>query len=211
MRNHWTQEEIAILKELFSDNYTAEIARKLNRKYSSVAHKANTIGLKKSEAFRKKDLQRSAEMLKIAGAKCRFKKGMQPHNKGKPLPPKIKEKLKSTQFKKGNLPHNIKYDGHERIDKYGYVFIRISKGKYVQKHRYVWEQIHGPIPDGLLVTFKDGNKQNCVLENLELKTKQQHMESNTIARFPKELISTIKLHQKIKTIINAKEQNRRSS
>ena len=35
-------------------------------------------------------------------------------------------------------------------------------------HRAVWEEHNGPIPDGYCVVFRDGNKQNCNIENLTL-------------------------------------------
>ena len=38
----------------------------------------------------------------------------------------------------------------------------------VQKHRWVWEQAHGKIPKGYIIAFRDGNKQNCALENLQM-------------------------------------------
>ena len=41
------------------------------------------------------------------------------------------------------------------------------------KHRYVWEQAHGKIPDGYLVAFRDGNRQNCDLSNLYLISRQE--------------------------------------
>ena len=33
-------------------------------------------------------------------------------------------------------------------------------------HRAIWADVHGPIPDGHQVSFKDGDKNNCSLENL---------------------------------------------
>ncbi len=36
-----------------------------------------------------------------------------------------------------------------------------------QLHRVIWEEAHGPIPAGHQVMFKDGNKRNFDLSNLE--------------------------------------------
>ena len=38
----------------------------------------------------------------------------------------------------------------------------------MQYHRWVWEQEHGPIPEGFRVYFLDGDRRNCRIENLEL-------------------------------------------
>lgn len=39
--------------------------------------------------------------------------------------------------------------------------------KEQQLHRVIWQKAHGPIPEGWNVHFKDGNKRNFALENLE--------------------------------------------
>jgi hypothetical protein len=45
--------------------------------------------------------------------------------------------------------------------------------KMVLKHRYVWEQANGPIPDGHNIAFRDGNRQNCDLSNLYLISREE--------------------------------------
>lgn len=94
---------------------------------------------------------------------------------------------------------------HERISKDGYVEIRIRKGKYVLKHRHVWEQANGKVPKGYIVVFKDRNQNNIVVENLELISREENMQRNTIHRFPYELKSTIRLVNKLKRTINEKQ------
>lgn len=37
---------------------------------------------------------------------------------------------------------------------------------WVAKHRYVWEQAYGPIPEDHCIIFVDGNSKNCELSNL---------------------------------------------
>ena len=55
------------------------------------------------------------------------------------------------------------------MGKTGYVYIKVSDdAKMVMKHRWVWEQAHGPIPKGYNIMFRDGNRLNCSLDNLEL-------------------------------------------
>lgn len=84
-----------------------------------------------------------------------FAKGLIPHNKGKPHP--STGRAVETQFKKGNLPHNTHYAGHERVSKDGYVEISIEETnphtgfgrRYVLKHRWLWEKANGPIPEGM--------------------------------------------------------------
>ena len=70
-------------------------------------------------------------------------------------------------FKKGHDPHNTKYNGYERINKYGYIEVRISKGFFKEKHRILWEKHFGKIEKGMNIIFKDGNKRNIVIQNLK--------------------------------------------
>ena len=80
-------------------------------------------------------------------------------------------------FKKGQVPPNKKPLGHERIcSKDGYILINIDEpnphtghaNRYVHKHRWLWEKIHGPIPDGMCLKSKDGNPQSTDPDNWEL-------------------------------------------
>jgi hypothetical protein len=65
-------------------------------------------------------------------------------------------------------------------------------------HVYMWEAVNGPVPDGHIVVFKDKNPLNCLIENLEMVTREEHMIRNSIMRFPKDVISTIKLISTLK-------------
>lgn len=107
-----------------------------------------------------------------------FEKGFEPHNKGKTCLPGTGGRhpnARATQFKKGNLPHNTKYVGHERVSKEGYVEISIEETnprtgferRYVLKHRWLWEQRHGAIPAGMALKCK-GDKLNTDPSNWEL-------------------------------------------
>jgi len=100
-----------------------------------------------------------------------FEKGNVPHNAGKKCPPGRGGRhpnARKTQFKKGNLPHNTHYLGHERISKDGYIEISVDQTnpytgferRYVLKHRWLWEQANGPVPDGMVLKSKDGNRLN---------------------------------------------------
>jgi hypothetical protein len=42
-------------------------------------------------------------------------------------------------------------------------------------HRYVWEQANGEIPTGCVIRFRDGDKTNVTLENLELVSRSQQL------------------------------------
>lgn len=115
----------------------------------------------------------------LTGRNGRFEKGQVSHNKGKKCPPGKGGRhpnARRHQFKKGGLPHNTKFLGHERVNTEGYVEISVDETnphtgyerRYVHKHRYLWEKTHGPVPEGMVLKCLDGNKQNCDPANWEL-------------------------------------------
>jgi hypothetical protein len=206
-RTMWTDTEVIQLRVLYPVTYTATLAQLLNRSQSSVNGKASELKLYKCEAFRAKELAIQGKRLRVIGAGSKFKKGQVPLNKGKKqseyMTAEAIEKTKATQFKKGQLPHNTTYDGHERICKDGYIEVRISLGVYKAKHRLLWEQHNGAIPHNMIVVFKDKNKKNIVLTNLEMITKNENMRRNSIVNIHPELRKTHelinKLNKKIKS------------
>ena len=206
MRRYWTDHERKLLSELYADNSTDYVAKKLNRSITSIYTQANLMKLNKSEQYMKIALQLEAEKLKVVGAKHRFNSGHIPANFGQKMSNELREKCKVTFFKDGHEPHNTKYDGYERIDtKDGYIQIRVNKGKFVLKHRYVWEQHNGPIPKGNIIIFKDRNKYNLDISNLQMITLSENMQRNRITKYPKELQDLIKLNNKLKTKLHEKQ------
>lgn len=119
------------------------------------------------------------------GLDCRFKKGQEPKNKGKTqaeyMTPEAIERTKATRFKKGNIPHNYVPIGTVVPDTEGYLKKKIgdpNRWKYL--HRLTWEEHYGPIPRGLIVGFKDGDRTNCQIENLYLKDHAEHAVMTTL-------------------------------
>lgn len=117
-----------------------------------------------------------------SGLTGRFEKGHVPANKG--THPPTRGRMAETQFKKGNLPYDTKPIGYERINKDGYIEVKIKmrpsspdcNDNFKAKHILVWEQANGKVPAGHNVIFKDGNKQNIALDNLALVSKAEHLE-----------------------------------
>ena len=111
-----------------------------------------------------------------------FPKNHVPFNKGKKQSDYMSEKQisrsKATRFKKGNIPHNTKYDGHERITKDGYIEVRIEIGNYRLKHLVEWERKKGKLPKGHCLWCIDGNKMNTSPDNWELITRKENLKRN---------------------------------
>lgn len=128
----------------------------------------------------------------------RFKPGNVPVNKGKKGHP---SRSPSTTFKKGSVPPNRREVYAERIDKDGYIYIKAEAGfrKWRLKHRWLWERENGPVPDGYILRFIDGDKTNCDPSNLELITRLENLITNSLqpASAPDELIPAIRLTAKL--------------
>ena len=106
-----------------------------------------------------------------------FKKGHVPANKGKKgifLGGKVAE---ACQFKKGNKSWNWVPIGSERVNRHGYVDIKVADGKkqknWKGKHILIWEKHNGPVPNGHAVIFGDGNRRNFDPGNLILVSRAQ--------------------------------------
>ena len=170
----WTQRQISYLKKHYADTPLDVLIEKTKHCQESIYNKAAALGLKKSHEFKSEFGRRVAASPKSQA--CRFGKGHEPFNKGKRdyefRSKEAIERCAATQFKKGSRPHNTRpvgYECYRRVGKTGYVYIKVSDdAKMVMKHRWVWEQAHGEIPEGCNIVFRDGDTRNCSLDNLEL-------------------------------------------
>lgn len=96
-----------------------------------------------------------------------FPKGNTPHNKGKKGV--CAEGCKKTWFQKGHIPKNHRKLGDERVDRDGYIKVKVEEpNKWRLKHNMVYEKYKGKIPKGSVVIFLDGNKMNTDISNLKL-------------------------------------------
>lgn len=111
-----------------------------------------------------------------------FEKGHVPKNKGKKMSAKQYEKASHTMFKKGNVPANRIPLGTEKERADGYVWVKIQDGKlnknWKMKHILIWEKEHGPLQEGEIVIFLDGNTRNFDIENLAAVSKAVNVRLN---------------------------------
>jgi hypothetical protein len=116
----------------------------------------------------------------------RFKKGHETWNKEiKGLRPS-----ENTEFKPGMPPANTDEIGVIKSVG-GYFYKKINNHTKVQKnnnwkpvHHLVWQEHRGDIPKGHVIVFKDGDKTNCSINNLDCISRAKNMVYN---RFLKEI------------------------
>ena len=165
--HRYTEEEREFLKTFILGHTYKEIVAEYNKRFEDRITESRVKGYMANHKLNN-------------GLTGRFKKGHIPANKGT-HPPKV-GRMAETQFKKGNLPHNTKPIGYERITSDGYIEVKVkmrpssplANDNFKLKHRLIWEELHGPIPEGYIVTFLDGNKQNLEPANLALISKSEH-------------------------------------
>jgi len=145
----------------------------------------------------------------------RIKPGNIPFTKGKKqtefMSADAIERTKPFRFKAGHLPPNTYKEMGViviRKDKRGvpYNMIKLGHRNWIHLHVQLYKMAFGEIPKGNIIRFKDGNTMNCTLDNLEMITRKENMERNTIQRFPKELKEVIQLNNRIKRKLNERKQ-----
>lgn len=172
----WTPADDKRLVELYQDHKLADIAEKMGRSISSVANRRVKLGLQRT----------SEQQARIGNG--RFGAGQVPWNaglKGRQAGGRAGE----TQFKLGNKPSNTwRPIGAERTSKDGILYRKVADtGHKPTDWRAVqvieWEAHNGPLPDGHIVIFKDGNRENFEPENLMALTRAENMRRNSISRY----------------------------
>ena len=102
-----------------------------------------------------------------------------------------------TEFKKGHMPANwvkvgtIKIRTSNKTQTYRQRWIKIAEpNKWQEYNRYVWIKYNGKIPEGMIITFKDGNPLNDKKGNLQLLTRAENINKNReiLEAFRKDII-----------------------
>ncbi|MGE4345916.1 MAG: HNH endonuclease signature motif containing protein [Flavobacteriaceae bacterium] len=200
-RTTFSSQESKFIQENYLTMPIKQIATTLNRSECGIKSRMNQLELVIPEELLKKRIQDGM-----------FRKGQEPPNKGKKqteyMSAEAIEKTKATRFKKGHISANRHKDFTEvlRKDKNGrkYWMIRLPGGGKMQyKHIWLWEQNNNrTIESGYNVVFKDGNSENCVIENLEYISDSELMSRNTLHNYPDEIRQLIQLKGAVARQIN---------
>lgn len=182
----WKEYEDQVMRSLYANTSNAQLAKLLDRSLRAIKNRSNVLELRKSADY----MQRTA-------GEAQFKKGFVPWNKGKKFPGTGGSL--ETQFQKGQRPSNWLPIGSERISRDGYLQRKVTdtgvtRRDFVAVHHLVWVEHTGqPVPKGHALIFKDGNKQNLDISNLELLTRADLMRRNSVQTLPPEIKAQVHL------------------
>ena len=164
---------------------------------SQLYNKVFALGVKKNPRIKYLQNRRLA----LSGTKSRWQPGHIPYNKGKKMSSEVYAKVQGTMYKPGNKPFNTREPNATsiRYDKTGrpYSYTKVKDSQWVLTHRLLWQSIHGEIPKGHVVRFKDGNNLNIHITNLECIPMKENAVRNSIHRFPGEMQTVIRLKSKL--------------
>jgi len=195
----WTESEMAEFISLFPTTPNKELMVKFNCTYNVIRNIARNNGLKKSKEYWDDYLKNKAH-----NHLPKFKKGQESWCKGTKG---VMNNGNKTRFTKGQEPHNKKPIGHISRSR-DHLTIKTEQG-VKQLQRYIWELHYGEIPPRSIIRFKDGNKRNFDIENLELCNRAYSLKDKHPLKYPEDIRNAILIKREITKYINkyGKKQN----
>lgn len=170
--NRYTDEQIEFLRTGYKSIGLCDLTLAFNKRFGTDKTKSQIRGAINNRGI-------------TSGRTSCFKKGHKPWNAGTKGHGLIWANAGS--FKKGNVPANRKPLGSERIcSKDDCILIKVAEQdpntgfptRYKQKQVHIWEQANGPIPEGMVVAFRDSDKRNTEIENLMLISRAELLRLN---------------------------------
>lgn len=169
----WTDDDVAQLRDLRKQHSARVIGEKMGRTRAAVLLKAAALGL---------------DVPPEVASSTRFSPTQKPWNKG--MRWRAGGRSAETQFKPGHTINPTKPLG-SMFESAGYLMVKVSDDPNLTGHRFagpaqwralhylVWEKERGPVPKGMRVAFRNGNKRDFRIENLELVTRREMMLRNS--------------------------------
>lgn len=209
----WTPDEDAAVRAQFPRMRTQDLANQINRTYSALCMRAQQLGVKKDPAWLagpESGRMRPGQSMHEAG---RFQKGMTPWNKGQHW--HSGGRSVETQFKPGQKPQTWAPIGTVVPGPDGYLKRKVrddappgmSRRNWIFVHRELWEQHHGPVPDGHAVAFVNGDRTDIRIENLQLVPRAALMRRNSVHNLPPELKQVVQLKGAVMRQVNKRRRS----
>ena len=184
-RKEWTIKELQYLRANYATTATHIIAKEMNRTPKAIKDKANKEGLTKGRNWSQSEIDalykyyKTHSVTQIAKILGRSYCGV----RGKVTRLKIRKPKPQKKIEKKRTGRNPKPIGTivSRLDnRVGrtYKFIKAENHKWIPLARYVWAKHNGNIPPRHCIRFKDGNPENCNIDNLMMISFSENSQMN---------------------------------
>jgi hypothetical protein len=221
VKRRWTAAELDLLRSMYPECHSADVAAWLDRPVKHVYNAAKAHGVRKSAEYLASDcaarIQRGKQHPSMIAS--RFQKGLTPWNKGrdsKETGTGHHPNSRRTQFRKGRKPEearNYQPIGSLRICADGYLERKVTDDpsifparRWVAVHRLVWEAHVGTIPAGHIVRFREGMKttvlEQITPDRLECITRAENAQRNHPRNRSPELARLVQLKGAITRQVN---------
>jgi HNH endonuclease len=221
-RHSFSEVEKELVRRHYADSLTSDLATATGLSEDQIHRLARQLGVKKGRGL---IVQMAREKMADPGHPARlhrFTKGITPANKGKKMPEGWSPgRMRETQFPKGNRPHTWVPVGSYRVNPDGYLELKLNDlpGPYYVRwkpvHRMVWEEAHGPIPEGHVVRFKEGRRtavlELITLDAIECITLAENARRNSIHNMPPHLKAATVLRAQLTRQINKRARKDQES
>lgn len=207
----WTADEDETLRINFPMWPAFLVGHLIGRSASSVHQRATRLGVEKHpDHWRNPMAHLWAGFGTEKSAASRFKTGQAAHNKGKHRPCGwAPGRMAETQFRPGTRPHTWQPVGSQRVDADGYTWRKVSddatpaRRNWRMLHVLTWEEAHGPVPKGWIVVFRNRDRSDIRLDNLEMIHRSENARRNCMyTRMPPELARLAQLKGALTRRIN---------
>jgi hypothetical protein len=216
----WSKADDRRLRQVYPHTKTSTLARPFRRTVQAIIGRAAILGLHKSAAYLASPAACRLRRGDNPGIPFRYQPGHVPANKGLRRPGWSAGRMKETQFKPGHRSNWMPIGSTRLCD--GYVYVKVADVPHVPHtvnwfplHILEWERVHGPLPAGHALTFRNGDRTNVRLDNLELITRRELMARNSVHNLPKSLAQAVQLlgalNRKLQRSSRDEKQDRRSA
>lgn len=196
-RSVWTPDRIAQLRGLYATHSAQECADLMGLTYKQVVHGVKRAGLRKSREWKVARMREAHQQGIGGGQHTRFAPGHTTWNAGTTG---LDLGGKATRFqpgqRNGRAAQLWRPIGTESVDADGYPVRKVAETgnkwrDWRPVHHLVWESAGREIPPGYALVFRDGDKRNATLDNLELITRADLMARNSVHRYPEHIVRAV--------------------
>ena len=210
----WTPEQIDWLRANYPDMRTDACIAHIGCTRKQLQYKVSSLKIKKSAAWMASDesplLKAASARAKIVGSRGQFQPGAAPWNKG--ISYQAGGRSTETRFKPGAKPHTWHPIGHTSTAPDGYLYRKtqdtgVTRRDYVLVHHLIWRMHGRSVPKGHVLVFRDGEKSNVDINNLELIPRGELMKRNSVHRHGPEIAQISQLIGCINRQLRKKEDS----